>query len=147
MADQHDELWYAIRENDFDRVVLDIESGADVNGYYMFGNYKYYHLYMACEKSGKGLNCVGPAINIIKYLISKGADLNSVNGPCDLTPLHFTACCGYIEYVVVLLEAGADVDICDRDGRTALECAEFNGKHEIAEYIRSYDLPVKGVNQ
>jgi len=147
MAAQRDELYFAILAHDYDAVVLAVEGGNDVNRRCMVGNYEFTYLYLVCERFGKDSNCAPTAIKIIGYLISKGADVNAVSGYLRLTPLHFAAYCGYIEYVEVLLESGASFDICDIHGRTAPGFAESNGHHEIAAYIRSYnDIPVKGVN-
>jgi len=143
MAAQHDQIYKAVKSNDYDAVVLAVESAGDVNGYFLFPSSKFYCLYEACHKDGK--NDTKVSMRIIKYLISKGADLNSINGTLKLTPLHLAAYCGYDDYVAVLLEAGASTDIIDGDGRNAFECARSNQHFETAAFIKSYhDVLVKG---
>ena len=53
------------------------------------------------------------------------------------TPLHDAACFGRVDCVRVLIRRGADVEVGDDDyGRTPLELAEEENKHEAARIIR-----------
>jgi len=134
----YDDLKEAIKLNSYDRVVLAVEAGADVNGHPETSYaYKCHHLYWAMRFD----------ISIIRYLILKGANINSLNGHAQWTPLHKVVFEGNFEVVKLLIEYGAQTWHTDIYGRTVINIAEMNGHFEIAEYIRSYnDIPVKGVN-
>jgi ankyrin repeat protein len=43
---------------------------------------------------------------------------------------------GHRETVVALLEAGADVNVNDREGRTALMLAKNTGRNEIVQLLK-----------
>jgi len=78
-------------------------------------------------------------INKIKELIRMGADVNAV-GQNDQTALHYI--CSYdgtSEIVSVLLESGADPNIQDDEGRTALHCAVFGQNIEEAKLLLKFN--------
>jgi hypothetical protein len=62
---------------------------------------------------------------LAKQLIEHGAKVNAVSSPQDETPLHF-ACYGYVvtnlDFVELLLEEGADPNMQNHLGKTALMC-------------------------
>lgn len=60
--------------------------------------------------------------DIVKLLISKGADLNA-QSHWHFTPLIFAAHTGHPRVVMTLLDAGADLEAASRDGHTALHRA------------------------
>lgn len=68
------------------------------------------------------LSCRNLSIRIIKYLISKGANVNARN-KSKLTPLHITIQCGNIEVAEILLRKGAEVNCQDDRGCTPLHYA------------------------
>jgi len=51
------------------------------------------------------------------------------------TPLHLAADRGYPEMVRILLEKGADRNITDPDGETALSLAEVGGQEEVVSLL------------
>jgi ankyrin repeat protein len=63
---------------------------------------------------------------MIKALIVKGADVNMVDRETGETPLMFAARYSTSEVVGVLLDAGAEVNAKDKNGRTALFAANEN---------------------
>jgi len=144
-----DPLHKAVSANDYNGVVLSIASGSDANGYIEIDTARFYHLYNVCGNHYSSRNnCTRTTIKIIKYLISKGADINSSNADSKWTPLHFAANCGYDCYVKVLLDDGANVDAQDKYGKTALENAERGGKWHVVKCIREHiarEVPTKGV--
>jgi len=135
MGDERSPLFDSIQANRLDWLMLAVDDGNDVNGYFESGGYRFYPLYKACEKYR---NYEKSDTRILEYLISRGANLDSVNGFSGLTALHLAVQYGHIYDVAVLLEAGASIDIRGRDGRNIVEFAEFHGKHEIVAFIESY---------
>ena len=78
---------------------------------------------------------------VVKRLIEAGAPLNHVNN-LDWTALIEAVVLGdggpnHIKTVQLLVEAGADISIGDRDGVTPLQHAVSRGYVEIAKIIRS----------
>jgi len=59
-------------------------------------------------------------IEQVRLLITEGADINAAGGDKALTPLHLAASRGHAEVVKALLAKGAEVNIGDADGNTAL---------------------------
>lgn len=55
--------------------------------------------------------------------------------PGELTPLHLSCLRGHVDAVKSLLDYGADVDVVDRSGRTALFYAALNCQHEIVKTL------------
>lgn len=56
-------------------------------------------------------------IEVMKYFISKNADVNAIGGDLKGTPMHWAARQGHIRIVVLLLAHGADPGIIDGEGR------------------------------
>ncbi|WP_264329360.1 ankyrin repeat domain-containing protein [Wolbachia endosymbiont (group A) of Andrena hattorfiana] len=73
-------------------------------------------------------------LDIVKYLINKGASIDSRD--CFYqTPLYWAAKSGELDMVKYLVNKGASVDIEDSYGRTALYWAVENENFYIAEYL------------
>ncbi len=77
-------------------------------------------------------------VGIVKYLISKGADVN-LQGRYDMyTPLHLVCKTNYrmmknrLAMAEALLDAGADVRLMDESGTTALHMAVSYGHKKLA---------------
>ena len=75
---------------------------------------------------------------MVKLLLASGADPNAGR----LRPLTDAARDGKVEMTLMLLEAGADVNAADEDGRTALDAAESwagssGGHDEVIELLKS----------
>ncbi|GFS50447.1 ankyrin repeat domain-containing protein 29 [Trichonephila inaurata madagascariensis] len=67
--------------------------------------------------------------NIVKFLLCKGAHYGLMkNGE---SPLHAAAYFGHLTVLKALIEHGADINLKDKNGLTALEKAEEGG-HQIA---------------
>ena len=52
-----------------------------------------------------------------------------------MTPLLWAAVRGYLEIVAQLIEYGADVNVQDNEGWTALHIVCFKGYVEIVDYL------------
>jgi len=140
MAEQRDYAFYRlIQSHDFDGVVQAVDEGIDVNGYCIISGQEFYYLNGACIWNDR-------TMRIIKFLIEKGANVDSISGHDNWTPLHTAARDGRMDIVEILLDAGANKEIKDKYGDTAADLAESHGYIVVAEYIRSYSaIPVKGV--
>lgn len=61
-------------------------------------------------------------VDIAKYLISKGAQIDAMGGALNATPLNWAIRDGKIEMVVFLLSYNAQPSISDRDGTDSHPC-------------------------
>ena len=57
------------------------------------------------------------------------------------TPLILACTKGHAEVVTSLLELGADIQLKDSYGRTALECAKTNGHTNIVDLLKNHGKP------
>jgi len=73
-------------------------------------------------------------IDVVKSLLERGADINSLNGD-DKTPLAIAAYKGSVEVVRLLIERGAEVDSRDKWDWTALHEASRHGHVEVARIL------------
>lgn len=73
-------------------------------------------------------------IDKVKSLLSRGADLNARDW--EGTALHTAAQHGQKPVVQLLIAAGADVNIRNKQGRTALDLAEQRGHTEVVRLLR-----------
>ena len=72
-------------------------------------------------------------IEIINFLIGKGADINQLAGRLDLTPLMECARTGNLEVAKLLVEKGADVKIISKMGMSAMHWALANGQNQAED--------------
>jgi len=136
----HYDIKGAFERGEYDLIIQSIENGGDVNGCcdYFNRDSMYYILYLSTYKN---------RIDIVRYLVSKGAMINQLSGPLQWTALHVAIYKNHPDIVTFLLDSGIDIDIKDSDGRTAADLAERERCINLAKYIRSYigDSLVKGV--
>lgn len=78
-------------------------------------------------------------LSIVKYLLQKGADVNTKN-VCDETALILAAGRGHLEIVKYLINKGADESIKDYFGRTALNVAKIDEIKEFLINLTNVDL-------
>jgi ankyrin repeat protein len=126
-------LTEAIINGDFHKVKSLIYGGHNVNDKNMLG---YSPLYLAVKKSCK---------DIIELLISAGANLNDQSGPYNRTALLCAISQPNKELAQYLILKGADVNVGDRNGVTAIICAaerEGSDLNHIINILISYGADV-----
>jgi len=84
-------------------------------------------------------------VDIIKYLVSKGVDVNSRN-IVDETPLHIAANSGNLDAVIQLIYNGADINVKDSIGNTPLHDAVENDQIQIVKYLISQGAEINTQN-
>ena len=102
-----------------------VEAGADVNAKNDEGNTP---LTLACERG---------STDIVKYFVSRGADVTVASGTFRATGLHAAAAKGYGDLAAFLIESGAPVNAKDSEGRTPLYYADRHGNTEIAKALKA----------
>jgi len=127
---------YPPNTDNLDDVVKLIESGIDINTKYDQFEETLFHY---ASRHGH--------IDIVKYLISNGADVNATDQYLN-TPLHDAARSGNIQIIKLLLDSGADKCAVKQTGHTAAGLAVCFNNSIIADYIDGYEyepIPTKGV--
>ncbi|MBR5161560.1 MAG: ankyrin repeat domain-containing protein [Thermoguttaceae bacterium] len=126
-------LRYVVFMNDFERVKLLIEKGADVNAR---DNRDITPLMAAADNNN---------LEIVKYLVENGADVNAQDDVEDVA-LFFAAQNGNLEMVQYLIENGADITVeANRRIRidyTALHCAARSGNLELVQWLVNQGISV-----
>ncbi len=73
------------------------------------------------------------SIKILQHLISVKADVNKI---CDdKSPLMYAAKYGELEAAKLLINAGAKIDLKNKEGRTALDYARKYDKKELIDFL------------
>lgn len=85
-------------------------------------------------------------INAIKQHIEYGSDLNKPEPMFGSTPLMSASAMGQLQVAQMLVEAGADVNLKNKDGSTALQIAIVFDKTEIAEFLIDAGSELNGKN-
>jgi len=75
----------------------------------------------------------GP-LEIVKYLIEKGIDIDARGGIFDASALNVAAGAGQLEIVKYLIEVGAELDV-SLAKRNPLFGAIYGGHKEVAEFL------------
>ncbi|XP_050536603.1 palmitoyltransferase Hip14 isoform X2 [Daktulosphaira vitifoliae] len=74
-------------------------------------------------------------VDVIKYYISKGANVDAIGGDLRATPLHWATRQGHLATVVLLMSEGANPCFFDIEGHTCLHVAAQFGFTAIVAYM------------
>jgi len=111
---------------DKELIMLLIESGADVNDF---------------DEEGVGIFDMAVTYNnieMVKYFISNGIDVNVTKRRSGFTPLMAAACYGRVEMAKLLIENGANRDAVDVKGISVIDFARKMNKKSILALL-DYD--------
>ena len=117
-------LIWAIQSENVEIVKLLVESGADING-------------VNDEEETPLLKAAPVGLTkIVEYLLSHGGDVAiDKTSSRGYTPVYIASCYGCADVVKLLLERGADINICPKDGKTALERALKYGHTDVVRLL------------
>ena len=96
--------------------------------------------------NGKTLNplfrmaVIAEAVSVVRMHISRGDDFDAKDAE-GLTPLMLAASKNRATVCEALIDAGADLTLCDPAGRDALTIARASGSMKAAEVLSSVILP------
>ncbi len=79
-------------------------------------------------------------LDILKYLIDNGADINEFNYD-DLTPLMQTIINSSPEYYKFLIENGADVELKNKQRKTVSDYLKEKGYNSIEDFLNASSVP------
>ncbi|PGH32167.1 hypothetical protein GX50_05066 [[Emmonsia] crescens] len=75
--------------------------------------------------------------SVVEHLLAQGSDVNAPGGRVGGTPLHAACWRVQIDIIRLLLRSGAELDVVDRNGQTAVDMAEtMVGNVEVATVFR-----------
>ncbi len=84
----------------------------------------------------------GGHLDVIKYLLSKGADINAFDTVYRFTPLHAAVWSDNPTLAKYLVSNGADVNLKTSSGETPLYLAVYSGNVDLVKYLISYGANV-----
>lgn len=111
---------------DFDLVMLLIDSGADIFDF---------------DEEGVSVFDMAVTydnIEVVKYLISQGVNVNTTQRRSRFTPLMAAVCYGRVEMVEFLIEQGANTEAMDAKGISVIDFARKMNKKTILKLL-NYD--------
>lgn len=79
----------------------------------------------------------GGSADLVKLALKSGGRVDEVGGYWNRTPLAEAAAAGSLEAVKVLLDAGADPNVKDSNGRSAVRLALDREAHDVVELLVS----------
>lgn len=134
-------MHYAVSHGNFDIVSILLDSKVcDINKQNKTGSTSVMIVAVAGVKSQTHAN-------VVRRLFQM-ADVNIRAKQHGQTALMLAVSHGRLDMVMMLIEAGADINIQDEDGSTALMCAVEHGHLDIVKYLLSQpdcDISIKDV--
>lgn len=83
---------------------------------------------------------------VVKFLLDRGASVNSINNAERGTPLHFATSIGNLAVVKILLDRGASVHSTNYTGNTPLHEACISGNFEVVEVLLDRGASINSTN-
>lgn len=74
-------------------------------------------------------------IEVVKFLLSRGAEVNAVGGDLQSCPVHWATRQGHLSMMVTLMRHGGDPSILDGEGCNCLHLAAQFGHTAIVAYL------------
>ncbi|XP_072278406.1 palmitoyltransferase ZDHHC13 isoform X2 [Pyxicephalus adspersus] len=74
-------------------------------------------------------------LEVIRYFISKGAVVDQLGGTLNSTPLHWAVRQGHLQSVILLIKCGADPNLIDGEGYSAIHLAVLFQHLPIIAYL------------
>ena len=81
-------------------------------------------------------------VEIAKYLLDKGANINAVGGDLESTPLHWAARNGLLKMIILLINNGANPLLFDNEGFSTIHLAAMFGHSNIVAYLLAKGIDV-----
>lgn len=81
--------------------------------------------------------------DIAEVLLKHGTDVNRKTSDKNYTAIMFAAYGGHTETVEMLMQKGANIDVINKDGKTALQYAKDKGHKAIVDLLASHAPQVK----
>ncbi len=72
----------------------------------------------------------------VRQLLSSGLDPNGFEDQAQVRPLHFAAQYNSLASALVLLEAGAQIDVTTADGITPLDVAKLHSHQDMIQLFQ-----------
>ncbi len=113
----------ACNEGNLNKVKIAVEAGADVNAKERGVSI----LYTAVQKRGND--------DIVRYLISKGADVNAMNGHKGMSALSIACVAGLLGIIKILKDAGANVNQKSYYDESPLYFATSTGIESVVRFL------------
>mmetsp|Transcript_20859 Transcript_20859/g.23830 ORF Transcript_20859/g.23830 Transcript_20859/m.23830 type:complete len:368 (-) Transcript_20859:197-1300(-) len=104
--------------------------------------YDYVNYKDKCGSSPLHSACLFRHLEVAKFLVEKGADVDVRSSEDKTTPLENACLCGYAEFVEFLVKHGANVRTTNPRGITPLHIASRYGHTEIVDFLIRSDAEI-----
>ena len=110
-------------KNNLEKVIYALNNSADIESFDLL------------EKSALHNASYMGNLEIVRYLIAMGANINAVSGYNHFTPLHWASLFGKPNVVEFLINARATIEPRDHKNKTPLDYANEEGHKQIVELL------------